>query len=147
MVQSLHDNVNLDRVGRLHGLHDCIEISSTNRQAISLRMMATTVEAIIGAVFLDGGSAAVHALLDTLNLRAMVTLKFLIQLLLLQWQLMQLTWLSYSAPTRGRFGTGTGGIPWSLARGDLELPRSRSYTQPLSKLPLSLRIRAGSREV
>ncbi len=46
-------NESLSKVGRNLGLETCIQNSLTNVEGISPYMMATAVEAIVGAVYLD----------------------------------------------------------------------------------------------
>jgi ribonuclease-3 len=65
--QALLVNTNLSAVGYGHGLHDCI-ILNQGTLSVSDKTMATTVEAILGAVFIDGGADALSAVLATLGL-------------------------------------------------------------------------------
>ncbi|KAF2278957.1 uncharacterized protein EI97DRAFT_372268 [Westerdykella ornata] len=60
-------NNNLEDVGRHSGLHHCV-VTNPGTPTVSPRTMATTVEAILGAVHLDGGDAALGQVMDTLGL-------------------------------------------------------------------------------
>jgi ribonuclease-3 len=60
-------NDNLARVGRRFGIDACI-IAAGGTDIMSDRMVATTVEAIFGAVFLDGDREAVRAVVARLGL-------------------------------------------------------------------------------
>ncbi|KAI1613948.1 ribonuclease III domain-containing protein [Exophiala viscosa] len=65
--QALLSNTNLSAVGYEHGLHDCV-ILNQGTLSVSNKTMATTVEAILGAVFMDGGADALGTVLVTLGL-------------------------------------------------------------------------------
>ncbi|OQV03062.1 Ribonuclease III domain-containing protein isoform 3 [Cladophialophora immunda] len=65
--QALLGNSNLSAVGRRHGLQDCV-ILNQGTVSVSDKTMATTVEAILGAVLIDGGNEALGAVLITLGL-------------------------------------------------------------------------------
>ncbi|EXJ81807.1 hypothetical protein A1O1_07872 [Capronia coronata CBS 617.96] len=65
--QALLSNAKLSTVGYDHGLQDCV-ILNEGTPSVSPKTMATTVEAIFGAVFLDGGFRALGAVLVTLGL-------------------------------------------------------------------------------
>ncbi len=70
VCNSIISNTNLSRVGRLHGLDSCVML---NPGTISCDdwPMATTVEAIIGLVHLEGGNDALEAVLQRLGLTHM----------------------------------------------------------------------------
>ena len=76
--QNLVSNENLFRVGLSVGLGNCINKHPLNPVPTSRAVVATAVEAIIGAVFVDGGILAVHELLGVFGLEptAVVTLRF-----------------------------------------------------------------------
>lgn len=65
----LSSNENLHSVGLVQNLTGCINTNPLNPVAISKKIMAATVEAVIGAVFLDsGGLAAVKDVMRRLAL-------------------------------------------------------------------------------
>lgn len=70
IVSSVASNANLNRVGQQHGLQNLIYLGPSPFKAASPGTVATTVEAIIGAVYLDGGAAKVKKVLRTLGLVA-----------------------------------------------------------------------------
>lgn len=63
-------NYELSVFGRRLGLQTCIQNSVTNMQEISPYMMATAVEAIVGAVYLDSGTdlKVVRSLLEAIGI-------------------------------------------------------------------------------
>ena len=61
---------NLDRIGRLYGLDDLVSRKPAQRGEISQETMAATVEAILGAVYLDGGVHHASLVMHTLGLVA-----------------------------------------------------------------------------
>ncbi|KAI5457495.1 ribonuclease III domain-containing protein [Mariannaea sp. PMI_226] len=63
----LVSNENLARVGKEHGLDGCINVNAGTNQ-ISPAMVATTVEAILGAVEQDGGREALGKVMNQLGL-------------------------------------------------------------------------------
>jgi len=65
--QALLSNANLSAVGYAHALHGCV-ILNDGTPSVSSKTMATTIEAICGAVFIDGGDDALGAVLATLGL-------------------------------------------------------------------------------
>lgn len=65
--QDLLGNANLTAVGFTHRLDRCV-ILNQGTTAVSEKTMATTVEAILGAVFMDSGADALGAVLITLGL-------------------------------------------------------------------------------
>lgn len=81
--QSVLVNVNLARVGFEAGLNVHVQVYAFT--AVSAKMMATTVEAIAGAAYLDGGEPAMVLVMHTLGITdarlndttASVTSKFL----------------------------------------------------------------------
>lgn len=76
-------NANLSRVGFDNGLDRCI-ILNPGTVAVSRAMMATTVEAILGAVHLEGEDEALSMVMDNLDLThhlLTVTLNLLLPLI------------------------------------------------------------------
>jgi ribonuclease III len=67
--QQLLSNDNLTSIGRKLGIEKLLVLSPGARWA-SDYMVATTMEAIIGAVYLDGGMKAVGQLMANLGLEA-----------------------------------------------------------------------------
>ena len=67
IVQGVASNANLDRVGRQFGLNACVNLNA-GTVSVSAATMATTVEAILGAVHLDGGEEALAAVMERLGL-------------------------------------------------------------------------------
>ena len=61
-------NVRLDQTGKLFGLDKFVNIMGTGQTTVNWRAMAATVEGILGAVFLDGGLAAIKRVMRALNL-------------------------------------------------------------------------------
>lgn len=57
MVSSIASNDNLGRRGFELGLEKFIQGNPAQRGEVSTRTMATTLEAIIGAIFIDSGSS------------------------------------------------------------------------------------------
>ena len=68
ITQRVASNANLDRTGRLHGLDNLICRNPSQPGYISPKTMADTVEAILGAVYLDGGIHHVSQVMQTLGL-------------------------------------------------------------------------------
>ena len=68
IMQRVGSNINLDRTGRLYGLDDLICRNPAQPGNISPTTMADTVEAILGAVYLDGGIDCVSQVMQTLCL-------------------------------------------------------------------------------
>ena len=68
VVQRVGSNANLDRIGRLHGLEAYICRNPSQRGHISPVTMTATVEAILGAVYLDGGISNVGQVMQRLGL-------------------------------------------------------------------------------
>ena len=68
IVQQVGSNANLDRVGRLYGLDDFVCRNPSQGFYVSPLTMAATVEAILGAVYLDGGINNVSQVMQTLGL-------------------------------------------------------------------------------
>lgn len=68
IVSFVGANANLDTVGRTHGLDRFVVTNPASRGAVSHGTMATTVEAILGAAYLDGGMVAVIQTMRTLGL-------------------------------------------------------------------------------
>lgn len=65
--QETSSNENLAAVGRTHGLDSCVMLNP-GTPSVSNKTLATTVEAIIAAVKLDGGETAVKKVLTQLKL-------------------------------------------------------------------------------
>ena len=61
-------NTNLEVVARLHGLDQFIERNPSQRGPMSTATLATTVEAIIGAAYLDGEQRAAECVMRALGL-------------------------------------------------------------------------------
>ena len=56
--QSMISNSSLGIVGLSEGLADCVNLGN-GQSHVTPKMMATTVQAIVGAVYLDGGDSGV----------------------------------------------------------------------------------------
>ena len=67
-MQQVGSNVNLDRIGRIHGLDGFICRNPSQGGHISPATMTATVEAILGAVYLDSGVESVSQVMQTLGL-------------------------------------------------------------------------------
>jgi ribonuclease III len=61
-------NANLAAIGLRHNLNRCVHLNP-GTTAVSDKTMATTVEAILGAVHVDGGDAALGLVMAKLGLR------------------------------------------------------------------------------
>lgn len=61
-------NANLDRIGRQRGLQRFVNANPSQRQVVSPITMAATVEAILGAVYLDSNLEEVGEVMRTLGL-------------------------------------------------------------------------------
>lgn len=70
IIRQVGSNANLDRVGRLHGLDEFICASPAQAGYISPTTMSDTVEAVLGAVYLDGGINNVSHVMQSLGLVA-----------------------------------------------------------------------------
>ena len=68
VVSSVGSNANLDAIGRGHGLDQFVVTNPSSWGAVAPGTMASTVEAILGAVYLDGGMDAVKLVMRTLGL-------------------------------------------------------------------------------
>ncbi|KAL2058320.1 hypothetical protein ABVK25_001046 [Lepraria finkii] len=69
VVSDIGSNANLDRIGRNHGLEKLINNNPSQEYSeIGALTMATTVEAIIGAVYLDSGTRSVPLIMQNLGL-------------------------------------------------------------------------------
>ncbi|CAJ2508422.1 Uu.00g134480.m01.CDS01 [Anthostomella pinea] len=66
-IRKLLANENLAQVGVAHGLEECVILNHGTTQ-VSGGMMATTVEALLGAVHLAGGSEALGRVMARLGL-------------------------------------------------------------------------------
>ena len=56
-------------IGKQIGLGDCLQVSEANPQRISVKIMATAAEAVIGAVYVDGNLKAVPKVMDHLGIK------------------------------------------------------------------------------
>lgn len=65
--QQITSNANLAAVGNDRALEECIQLGN-GQGKVSMKMMATTVEAIIGAAYLDGGEAAARSVMQSLGI-------------------------------------------------------------------------------
>jgi len=65
--QAIITNKNLSNVGFTIGIETCV-ILNQGTATVSNKTMATTIEALIGAVFCDGGEEALEKVLETLQL-------------------------------------------------------------------------------
>jgi ribonuclease III len=65
--QALLVNTNLSAIGYNRNLHTCV-ILNMGTASVSPKTMATTVEAVLGAVYLDGGDDALSAVMVSLGL-------------------------------------------------------------------------------
>lgn len=70
MIGDVGSNANLDRIGRQNGLHKYVNMNPSQGHAVSPITMTATVEAILGAVYLDSGMEDVRKVMQTLGLRA-----------------------------------------------------------------------------
>lgn len=53
LIQAVGSNANLNRIGRAIGLSDCVNNNPAQGGVVSPATMTTTVEAILGAIYLD----------------------------------------------------------------------------------------------
>ena len=68
IVQQVGSNANLDRVGRLHGLDAFICRNPAQGGYVSPATTTATVEATLGAVYLDSGIENVSQVMQNLGL-------------------------------------------------------------------------------
>ncbi|KAI9818400.1 MAG: hypothetical protein M1827_000458 [Pycnora praestabilis] len=68
VVSDVGSNVNLDRVGRANGIDACINKNPAQGRMVSPGTMTATIEAILGAVYLDSGMIAAAQVMQTLSL-------------------------------------------------------------------------------
>lgn len=68
-LSDVASNNNLALVGRLHGIDNLIDRNPCQQGALSASSISTTVEAILAAVYQDGGLVAVRSVMRTLDLR------------------------------------------------------------------------------
>lgn len=68
ILSQVASNANLDRIGRQRGLERFVNCNPSQSQVVPLATMATTVEAILGAVYLDGNLKQVGEVMQTLGL-------------------------------------------------------------------------------
>jgi dsRNA-specific ribonuclease len=67
ILQTQVSNDNLQRLCRLHGLDQFINLNPSSRGNVSPRTMYDTMEAILGAVAEDGGEVALRAVMHRLG--------------------------------------------------------------------------------
>ncbi|GAB1734926.1 hypothetical protein NU219Hw_g5t1 [Hortaea werneckii] len=69
-VSSIGSNANLAAAARLHGIEACVLTHPGHRGPVSQATLSTTIEAIIGAVYLDSEKDmdAVRALMEAMDL-------------------------------------------------------------------------------
>lgn len=68
-MSDIGSNANLDKVGRTHGLHELINKNPSDKDApVGEITMAATVEAILGAVYLDSDMKSVTKVMSNLGL-------------------------------------------------------------------------------
>lgn len=67
-MQQVATNPNLDRIGRAHRLERYINLRGIGSTSVNVRAMSTTVEAILGAVWYDGGLTAAETVMVALGL-------------------------------------------------------------------------------
>ena len=67
-LSQVASNANLDRIGRQRGLQRFVNGNPSQRQIVSPITMAATVEAILGAVYLDSNLEEVGEVMRTLGL-------------------------------------------------------------------------------
>ena len=67
-LSQVASNANLDRIGRQRGLQRFVNGNPSQRQVVSPITMAATMEAIIGAVYLDNDLEQVWEVMQTLGL-------------------------------------------------------------------------------
>jgi dsRNA-specific ribonuclease len=65
VTQTVCSNAHLDRIGQANNLEACI--NARKRQVITPNLMATTVEAIIGAAYRDSGLAVARTVMTSLG--------------------------------------------------------------------------------
>ena len=68
IVQTVLTNSNMDRVARLQGLDRFVNRNPSQGQMVSANVLTATLEAIIGAVWLDSDLATVKRVMRTLGL-------------------------------------------------------------------------------
>ena len=61
-------NTNLDRIGRQNGLDAFVRVNISQGKIVSPMTMTATVEAILGATYLDGDLQAVKQVMGTLGI-------------------------------------------------------------------------------
>lgn len=67
-LSQVASNANLDRIGRQRGLQRFVNVNPSQRQVVSPITMAATMEAILGAVYLDSNLEEVGEVMRTLGL-------------------------------------------------------------------------------
>lgn len=72
-LSQVASNANLDRVGRRHGLQNYVNSNPSQRQIVSPITMAATMEAILGAVYLDSNLEKVGEVMQTLGLATLAS--------------------------------------------------------------------------
>jgi len=64
VAQTVCSNAHLGRIGYANGLAACVNVHPKKRQVITPYMMATTVEALIGAAYRDSGLVAARTVMS-----------------------------------------------------------------------------------
>ena len=67
-LSQVASNANLDRIGRQRGLQRFVNTNPSQRHVVSPITMAATMEAILGAVYLDSSLEEVGEVMRTLGL-------------------------------------------------------------------------------
>jgi ribonuclease-3 len=89
--QAALGNSNLATVGFAHELHCCV-ILNPGTATVSDKTMATTVEAILGAVHIDGGDAALAQVMESLGLTHTLLEEVTYYLTHTIYSIVQITW-------------------------------------------------------
>ena len=126
IVQLVGGNANVGRVGFDHGLDACVNCDPATR-AVSHGMMAATVEAVLGAVHLDGGDEALTAVMEQLGLTHELLLQAVMFIAFLSlssvWYTYPLTCLLVWFLLHGHPRVAPAPAPWYALEGGPTLPR------------------------
>ena len=68
ILEETATNTRLNLTGKEVGLDQYVNIKNTGQETVSKKTMADTMEAILGAVYFDGGIAAVKTVMRKLGL-------------------------------------------------------------------------------